>query len=500
MEKKFTLKKLVFSLPAYFIGFSLVSPFLFFCLKLNALPWPQDFKFFFVFLWTVFQAGASAFFSLLLALLSSRGLLSLANKKFYFLLEAVILLPCLAPTLIVALSLVHWVELLSAFPFGLTALIVSQTLIYTGLCAVAVTRILLKHSSLLSEWAYIHKVSFFNFFNALIKTVLLKDIKTLFVLVFTSAFTSLSLPLLLGGSSLFSLEFFIYENLKEPKLWPQALALILFQSFFVFFICWKVFSHNSSFDKSLSYQKVYLIPKRIFLTIPLSIVFLSVGGLFFISDKSAFTKLLSFSSSILSAGLNSIFLSLGVGGFTLFFLLGLCFSYQNVKVRKFIASFTPPGVSFMGLAFLMIPFYGFALVLIKWVIGLTLLLFPWIYRFRGERALDRMSFQVETARFLGADWSLIFREILWPNNRSLFFLCAGIASFWACGDFAYSLIVSSGHWNLSLIVYDLFSSYRLEEAILLSWLLLGLSFFVFLFWMSFAFIFDKIGKLEFFCL
>ena len=496
MGRETALKKLLLSLPAYFLCLSLVFPFIFFLIKLKSIPWLEDSKFFSIFLMTVFQSGVSALLSLFSALLSCRGLLALSHKKYYFLIEALVLLPCLIPPLILALSLIHWVELTAVFPFGLPALIISQTLTYTGLCSIAITRVLLKRSSLLSEWAVVHKIPILYFFRVLIKTVLSKDIKILFILVFTSAFTSLSLPLLLGGSSFFSLEFFIYENLKKPSLWTQALALILFQSVFIFFICWKAFSQNSSFDKSLSYKKIYLIPQKIFLIIPFGAVILSLGGLFFISDKTVFKKILSLSPLILSASLNSVFLSLGVGCFTLLLLMALCFSYQNVKARKWIASFTPPGVSFMGLAFLMIPLYSQAFVLIKWILGLTLLLFPWLYRFRGESTLERLSLQVETARILGADWRLVFKEVLWPNSRSAFFLCAGLASFWACGDFAYSLIVSSGHWNLSLIIYDLFSSYRLEEAVLLSWLLLALSFFVLLFWMSFILIFDKKRKIE----
>ena len=201
MGKETPLKKLLFSLPAYLVFFGLISPFLLFCVKFKSLPWLEDFKFFFIFLMTVFQAGVSAGLSLFLALLASCGLLSLANKKYYFFVEAIVLLPCLVPPLILALSLVHWVELISVFPFGLTALILSQTLTYTGLCAVAITRALSKHSSALSEWAYIHRVSGFQFLKTLIKTALLKDIKTLVILVFTGAFTSLSLPLLIGGSS-----------------------------------------------------------------------------------------------------------------------------------------------------------------------------------------------------------------------------------------------------------------------------------------------------------
>ena len=84
MGKKFTLKKLFLSLPAYFICFSLLSPFLFFLIKIKSPPSLESFKFFFIFLMTVFQSGVSAMLSLFLAILGSRGLLSIANRKYYF--------------------------------------------------------------------------------------------------------------------------------------------------------------------------------------------------------------------------------------------------------------------------------------------------------------------------------------------------------------------------------------------------------------------------------
>jgi len=195
---------------------------------------------------------------------------------------------------------------------------------------------------------------------------------------------------------------------------------------------------------------------------------------------------------IFLAAKRSLILSLGAGALSLLFLVFMTLSFQNKKTRKFIASFMPPGVSFIGFTLLLWPFYSEFFILIKWILGLSLLLFPWIYRFRGERTLESLSDQVEQARFMGAGWGLIFYKILWPQSRSVFFLCAGIVSFWSCGDFAYSLIVSNGHWNLSLLVYDFFSSYRLDEAVLLSWLWIGLSFFVLLFWLGMGFIFDGV--------
>ena len=495
MSKSLNIKpdfeKLVFSLPAYFVGFLLLSPFLFFCFRLGALAWPQSLSFFSVFSFTLFQAGASASLSLFLALLGSRGLISLSQKKYYPLIEGLVLSPAFIPPLLLSLSLIQIVEKIMPFPFGLPALIFAQTLSYTGLCTVALSRVLLKTAPDLSEWAYLQGSSAWLFLRVLLKTTVLKDMTTLFILVFTGSFTSLSLPLLMAGSPFFSLEFFIYENLKAPQMWPQALSLILFQSLFVFCICWWAFSKRFPSDLKLSRRKIHLLPNSFFVSIPFGAVFFSLGGLFFISDIEVFLKLRPLIPFILSAGLNSLVLSLGVGLLTLLFLIFMSLSFQNLKARKFIVSFLPPGVSFMGFALLVFPFYGPISVLMKWIAGLSLLLFPLIYRFRGERALEQLSSQVETARFLGAGWGLVFRKVLWPQSRNVFFLCAGVSSFWACGDFAYSLIVSGAYWNLPLLIYDIFSSYRLDEAVLLSWLLLGLSFFVFLFWMGVAFVFDK---------
>ena len=488
--KKNFLENIFFSFPAYILCGALLFPFLLFAFFLKSLVWPSPFSFMSVFLLTAFQASLSGFLSLFFGFLGSLGLLSLAHKKSYFLIEGTVLLPALIPPLLLVLSLINLFELVRPFPFGLGALVCSQTLTYTGLCSVVLARVLFKEAPFLSEWSYIHGSSRAAFIKALLKSVLFKDMKILFALVFTGSFTSLSLPLLTAGSSLLSLEFFIYEKLKDPALWPQALSLTLLQSFFVFFICWKAFS-QPSLESRPYFAKTYLLPRFVFVLIPLGTVFLSLGGLFFISDPSVFFKILDLGDLVFKATLTSFFIGLSVGFLTLLGLILMSLSFQCFKARKFVASFIPPGVSFMGFAFLIWPGYGSVPVFFKWVLGLSLLFFPLVYRFRGERALESLSEQVETARFLGAGWFLIFKKILWPQSRSLFFLCSGLSSFWACGDFAYSLIISGGHWNLSLVVYDLFSSYRLDEAILLSWLLLFLSFFVLIFWLGVDVVFNK---------
>ena len=489
MEAKSLLKKKLFSLPATLLCVLLLAPF--FCFPLNTLALPQLKEFLILFFLTSFQAGVASFLSLILALLSSRGLLALVKKKYYFFIEGLILIPCFIPPLFLVLSLIQVVESFSSFPFGLPALITTQTLTYTGLCTVALVRVILKEAPVLSEWFYLQSSSAWLFFKTLLKTVLLKDIKTLFVLVFASCFTSLSLPLLVAGHSGFSLEFFIYENLKNPELWPQALTMILIQCAFIFLICFWAFS-KKSFSKVYNLgEKIYLLPSVLFIIIPFFITGLCLGGLFFLLEIQALVKLWPFRFLILSSSFNSLVISLGTGGLTLLGLIALCFSFNSVWARKFIVSYIPPGVSFMGFALLILPAYDSLFVFTKWIVGLSLLMFPWIYRFRGERLLESLSSQIDMAWLMGAGEGLIFYKILWPQCRPLFFLCAGIASFWACGDLALGLILSSGHLSLSLVIYDFFSSYRLDQAIWLSWLLLFLSLISFLFWFVLALLLDK---------
>ena len=298
---KFFSEKFIFSLPVYILCLGLLFPLAFFCFRLRSIAWPEISSLSEVFFLTTFQAGLSSILSLILALLGSRGLLFLSKKKYYFFIEGLVLLPCFIPPLLLVLSLVSLTEKIISFPFGLGALIFTQTLTYTGLCAVALTRVLLKEASPLSEWAYLHNISSWSFLRSLCQSLLLKDIKTLFILVFSACWTSLSLPLLTADSMFFSLEFFIYENLKDPNLWPQALSLILFQSFFIFLICWKAFSGKTPYPLVLSHKKIYLLPCKFFLLIPFSALFFSMGGLFTISDFESLFKLWSLNRFILSA-------------------------------------------------------------------------------------------------------------------------------------------------------------------------------------------------------
>jgi len=498
LKIKLFLKDIGIHLPAGVISVLLISPFLIFLLQIRYLSFPQDMEFLSVIGWTLFQSILSTGIILILALLGMRGLLSLFSKKYYFLIEAFALIPSLSPPLILVISVTNVIEMFTAFPFGLGSLIFFQVLTYTGLCSVVLSRMIHKEIASLSEWAYVHNLSAWAFLKVVSFTILKKDLKTLISLVFVSIFTSLSLPLLVAGGYGVSLEFFIYEKLKNPILWPVATSLILIQSLLVFWIYLKAFSYPLSSSLHFHLGKLYLIPKKIFLCIPLIPSVMSLLGLFVISDfKKNVLQFLELHSILWDSFFISLFLGLGVGFVVLIFLVMMSLSFYSLIFRKFVVAYIYPGVTLLGFVFLLLPFYSQGAVFMKWVVGLSLLLFPLIYRLRGELMLEKLQDQVEVTRLLGGGWLFIFQHILWPQARGVFFLCAGIAAFLACGNFTYSLIVSQGHWNLALLTYDLFTSYRLNLALLSSWVLLGLSFLVLIFWIGVSVVFDKKLKLQY---
>ena len=483
-------KRLLFQLPALAVILTLLLPLLMFLFHLGLLKWPQNIEWLSAFFWTFVQAGLSTGGVLVLALYGSRGLLGFYKKPYYLLLEGVCLIPCLIPSLLLVISLVHITEKMFPFPFGLGALVFVQILTYGGLATVALSRILIKEAPALSGWAFLHGASPGLFLRMTAQTLLRKDIKTLALLIFVSAWTSLSLPLLTAGGANISLEFYIYKQLKDPAIWPQAGTLILLQTLLIFFFCLRGFAGRPPSSMGQK-AEVFLLPKPGLVFLPLLPSVLALGGLFFIPEKEVFNNFFQLTPLLISAGKATLITGFSVGCFTLLGLIFMALSFSNILGRKFVTAYLNPGASLTGFAFLLLPFNSPQWILLKWILGLTLLAFPFIYRFRGELTLEKLTVQVEIARLCGAGWGLVFRDILWPQCRGAFFLCSGLAGFWAAGDFAYTLIVSRGEWNLALLVYDLFSSYRLELAVLGSWLLLILCFFVLLFWTGVGYVLDK---------
>ena len=187
---------------------------------------------------------------------------------------------------------------------------------------------------------------------------------------------------------------------------------------------------------------------------------------------------------LIEAVLTTFFLSLcvGMGIIFCFILISFCTSVSYLK--KFLIGYAVPSIVLTGFSFLI---FANDQVYLAWICGLIILFLPSLYRWAGESFLYSLENQVQTAQTLGADMKHIFKKIIWPQCAPSFFLLGGIASFWASGDFAYTMITSQGNTNLAIIAQQLLERYRTEQGLALIWILLfigSLSFFFFRYLLS----------------
>ena len=74
--------------------------------------------------------------------------------------------------------------------------------------------------------------------------------------------------------------------------------------------------------------------------------------------------------------------------------------------------------------------------------------------------------------------------MIWPQTREPFCFLGGVASFWACGDFAYTVMTAQGESHLALLSHDLLGRYHVEQGLAVIWILLLVGSLCFLFFKS----------------
>ena len=213
---------------------------------------------------------------------------------------------------------------------------------------------------------------------------------------------------------------------------------------------------------------------------------LLVGGLFHnLFSPRAWEGVFHIAALLPAVVARTLLLGLGVGGFCFVLLCGVSFTAQIRWFRKFLLSYYACSVALTGFAFLGLGSEGALWTGFRWVGGLSLLLFPLLYRVMGESLLNKLNSPIQVALLMGAGPGLIFTHIIWPLCLKPFLFLSGLAAFWATGDFTYSALVSySGPGHLALLIQDVFATYRFELASLLVILLMITGGGCFLFFLS----------------
>ncbi len=410
--------------------------------------------------------------SWILAVPASLGLIAFYKRPVYSFLEWAYLLPIFLPPLVIAGSMLNILEHITNNPFGLIPIVLGHSFTYAGGMAVILARLLMSKTASYCEWAVVHGISPLRMIRALLRFVLKRDIQLMSLTVFCFCLTSFSLPILLGGNVGKTLEVVIYDYLKNPYEWPMALGLLSIEILFIFILSFFIFKPFSSLKKLQALPYIHLKKNVIFGLFPILFIFTGfLEGLYYIPEVLKLTGLIE-------AVLSTFFLSLsvGIGIVACFILISFCSSVSYLK--KFLIGYAVPSIVLTGFSFLI---FTNDQVYISWICGLIILFLPSLYRWAGESFLYSLENQIQTAQTLGADMKHIFKKIIWPQCASPFFLLGGVASFWASGDFAYTMITSQGATNLAIITQQLLERYRIEQGLALIWILLFIGSLCFLF-------------------
>ncbi|MCB0414986.1 MAG: hypothetical protein KDD50_11670 [Bdellovibrionales bacterium] len=409
--------------------------------------------------------------SLSLGVLGSLGLLSKMGKPSLKIHSFVYLLPNLMPHLLIVIAAINAIEIFTEFPYGFVGIFIIETMMLSGVVSLSFFNSIKDKMGDILILPIIEGASFSQVFFKGVLGYLKRDLLQLFLFVFSITFTSFSVPFLVG-KNLLTLEVLIYELIRVKNEWTHALLLtgveILFLLLLGLLLKKPKAEHRPSNKYLSSMGKKYgLWPSWMLL------LFLVLG--LFRNFGSGIKKLLEdrlFLAYLLDGLRGSFLIGFSTGVLTLFFLAVLLFIQPGRFLKKLLQGYVAPSSILTGFALLLVPRMWLLVDWVKISLGLSLISVPILYRLYFATHFDSLFDQVQVARTLGASKSQVFWKITGPQFLNSFGFMAGLASFWAVGDFALSGVIATRDFTLALIIKNLIATYRLDMATVVVWVLL----------------------------
>ncbi len=439
------------------------------------------------------QAFWSALTCLFIGIFGALGLIKYKNKPF---LEIFILLPSFFPSLFVIFSILTVFSLLPFdFPYGLSGIVIAHVVIYSGLVSIMLARTFKEScgSQIILARIFGHSQKDI-IFHVLLPNIK-RDLFTIFLTLFCFCLGSFSIPLLLGGGKWVTTEMAIYELIRFEGNLTSAALLSFYQIFILLFFIYFIPCIKEK-KPTWDYQN---IGSKWLICLPVIITFVLLSSCFvdLIAGWSSFIVILSNPLLLLKSFGGTLFISFLTGCVILFFLSLIAFVGPSAFLDKFYLLFMMPSTAVMGFSLLFLSYYWQwelrSLVQASFLtsLGLSLLFLGGLYRWKWSGEIFRLASQRQLARLMGhGSWS-IFLHVTWPQSKSLAFHLAGLAAFWAAGDFALSLMIfKDSSSTLGLLLNSMISSYRFTGA---AWVLLFMLLSGFLMWFCF-FIVNKVKR------
>lgn len=421
---------------------------------------------------TLFQAFFSAVGSLVLGLAGALGLLAISSDRWRGGLRMVALLPGFLPPLLVLSSVFLWSDVFSWELRGMGAVIFIHVLINSGICSVAVADLILGKLGSLTRVSRVLGAGRWQYYSQVMLPLLKWDLLYIFTMVFALCVTSFSIPLVVGNAEI-SLEVLIYESMKISKDWSQALTMTLVQVLVIFALFYplqKSKVHEASL-KSLVFGYGW------WPGIGLIVLCAGLGGMGLLWGVQGGISVWSsvaenFTPEFVAAFLGTIRITFMTAAFVFFLLNVVVISVESRWLHKLLSGYLAPSPVIVGFSLWSLSSNTFWISEVKMALGLALVFLPALYRWKAASVILSLHSQIQAARAMGANSLQVFRQISFPQTVSATAWLAGVAAFWASGDFVLASILGFGHSTLGLLAESLLVSYQFELAALISLIIL----------------------------
>jgi thiamine transport system permease protein len=469
----------------------LIFPFLFLLTQFRLHEWPEWGEVFWAFKNSFYQAFLSAVFSLVLGGISALGLLgfmSVGRKPIRMVLELLCLIPNFLPPIFILLATLNVIQ---PFPMGVFGIAIVHTVINYGLVAVLLAAILESKLGRFAEVAYLEGASRWQFYKEIAFPLLKKDLLLLGLFVFVVCFGSFSIPLIVGGARGTTVEVLIYEKIRLSSDWGGAVLLAFLQSIFIFAVSFIAQKGKSSPSSSTANMSLLKWPLGSAVIVLISLLYMGGYVQGFIQGLSFIGNFYEIQSALIWNFIGSILIGLTVGLFCYGGLLAIAYAWPKLWFEKFLNGYVAPSTALVCFCLLLIGPNEGPTIFFKIPFAITLLSLNSLYRMGWDGSLESLRSQVTVAYTLGASSGQIFKEVLFPQISARAGLLAGIASIWACGDFAVSRILAHRDISIAMMTETLMSGYRLNQAILLSSLIVFAGVICFLFILGVSRVFGR---------
>jgi thiamine transport system permease protein len=425
------------------------------------------------------QALTSTVLSLFFGCWVASGLLWLRSyfpPGYVSLAEYFALLPSFLPSLFVIIALL---SVTPNFPFGWEGVVIMHTMSMMGFCGVLLVRTfdarwgshsVVAQSLGASSWFFVRKMF----------PLVRKDLFLIFCILFSYFLTSISIPLMIGGYGMTSIEKIIYEQIFIHQNGALAIQFFFIQLLLLlplFFFVQGYSDKDSTVEEPMcllqSHYGLFLLfgPATVLLFGFFTRLPLGINQLFFYPEFYQ-------SLSLVISG--SLLLGFVCGGVTTLLLTALTFLTLDKRFHFLLRFLYVPSVTVLAFGFSRFSVGGLSALFFS-ALAVSIIFSPILFRLGLYQNTVRLAPQIESAFQMGAGSVFIFSRVVFPQVAHHVFLLSGLAAIWSMSDFAMTRLIVRDDWSLGLWIQSLVQQYRWDVALGACGLLMVFSFFVFFF-------------------